>query len=187
MQIIDWIAIGIVVLALVIGMMLGFGKLLKIFTGGIVGIIISVVVTYFFIGVVASWGFVQDIMGRLHTAMVNAENGFVNFLIKIGIEKIILAVALFIVIQLLRILIVSIIKGFAEIENPVIRAFNRIGGMIFMLAVTCMVALLVFHIIDLIGGSTEESFKNYLSGSVFKIDWVFEHNPLRHIFAKIGA
>ncbi len=187
MQIIDWIAIGVVLLSLVIGMMLGFGKLLKIFTGGIVGIIISVIVTYFFIGVVASWGFVQAIMGKLHTAMVNAENGFVNFLIKIGIEKVILAVALFIVVQILRVLIVRIIKSIVEIENPVIRAFNRIGGMIFMLAVTCMVVLLVFHIIDLIGGSTEESFKNYLSGSVFKIDWVFEHNPLKYIVAKIGG
>ena len=132
MQIIDWIAIGVVLLSLVIGMMLGFGKLLKIFTGGIVGIIISVIVTYFFIGVVASWGFVQAIMGKLHTAMVNAENGFVNFLIKIGIEKVILAVALFIVVQILRVLIVRIIKSIVEIENPVIRAFNRIGGMIFL-------------------------------------------------------
>lgn len=187
MQIIDWIAIGVVALSLVIGMLLGFGRLLKIFTGGIVGIIISVVVTYFFIGVVASWGFVQDIMGKLHTAMVNADSGFVNFLIKIGIEKIILAVALFIVIQLLRIVIVNTIKRIAEIENPVVRAFNRIGGMIFMLAVTCMVALLIFHIIDLIGGGTEESFRNYISGSVFKIDWVFEHNPLKYIVAKIGG
>ncbi len=186
MQIIDWVAIGVVLGAIALGSLLGFGKLLKIFTGGIVGVIISIVVTYFCFGVVASWGFVQDIMLKLHGAMENANNGFVEILIKIGIEKIILAVALFIIIQIIRVIIVSIIKGVMEAENVVIKTINRVLGAIFMLAVACMVWLLVFHIIQLIGGGTAEGFKIKISGSVFKLDWVYENNPLRFIFQKIG-
>lgn len=186
MQVIDWVAIAVVLGAIAIGALLGFGKLLKIFTGGIVGVIISIVVTYFCIGVVASWGFVQDIMLQLHEKMVSANNGVVDFLIKIGIEKIILGVALFIIVQIIRVIIVNIIKGVMEADNVVLKTINRVFGAVFMLAVAIMVWLLVFHVIQLIGGGTAENFRIKISGSVFKFDWVYEHNPLRFIFQKIG-
>lgn len=181
---IDWIAIAVVVICALIGVLLGFGKLLKIFTGGLIGVIISIVVTYFFFGVVSSWGFVQDLMGMLIGAMQNANNGFVNFLLNIGIEKIILAVAMFIIVQIVRIIIVSIIKGIAEIDNPVMKVINRVLGLVFMLAVMCMIVLLIFHVIALIGGGTAENFTNYVNGSVFKIDWIFANNPLRFIIER---
>lgn len=185
MVVIDWVAIIVVLASLVLGSLFGFGKLLKFFTGGIVGIIISIVVTYFFIGVVASWGFVQDIMAKLVGAMQNANNGFVNFLLKIGLEKIILGIIMFVVIQILRILLVNLVKGILEIENPVLKVINRLGGVILMLAVAAMLMLLVFHFVDLIGSGTEQSFRQAIEGSVFKLDWVFEHNPLQYIVAKV--
>ena len=132
MLLIDWIAVGVIGVSLLIGLLLGFGKLLKIFTGGIVGIIISIVVTYFCLGIVSSWGFVQDIMAKLIGAMQNANNGIVDFLIKIGIEKIILAVGLFIIIQVIRIILVSIIKSIVEIDNVVFKVINKFFGVIFM-------------------------------------------------------
>lgn len=186
MQLVDWIVIGVILLSLLLGSLFGFGKLLKGFTRGIVGVLISIVVTYFCIGVVASWGFVQDIMAQLLTAMHNANNGFVNFLINIGIEKIILAVALFIIIQILRIIIVSIIKGVVEINNPFFKVINRFFGAVFMLAIVAMFALLVFHVVDLIGGNTEFNFRQSLSG-VFKLDWVFDHNPLKYVIQRVTA
>lgn len=186
MQVIDWIAIAIVLGALAIGALLGFGLQLKIFTGGIIGVLISAVVTYFCFGVVASWGFVQDLMLKLHEAMVNANNGFVDILLKVPVEKIILGVALFIIIQITRVIIVSIIKGVMESGNVVLGTVNRVVGALFMLAVACMVTLLVFHIIQLIGGGTATGFYQKISGSVFKLDWVYENNPLRYIFKKIG-
>lgn len=184
MHTVDWIAIGVVLVFVAIGLLLGFGKLLKAFTGGIVGIIIAIVVTYFCLGVVASWGFVQDLMAKLIVAMQNKNSGFLNFLIKIGVEKIILALALFIIALVLRAIIVSIIKGICEIENPVVKAFNRIFGMLFMLGVLVILTLLIFHIIDLIGGTAEQNCINFLTG-VFRLDWVFTHNPLQYIIAKV--
>jgi len=186
MQTVDWVSAGIVLLALLIGLMLGFGKLLKIFTSGIFGIIISLILTYFFIGVVASWGFVQELMGRFVAAMESSSNGFVKFLLNIGIERVVLAIGLFCVFQLLRILIVAIVKGFVEIDNALLSAINRIFGMLFMAGIVIIVALLIFHVADLIGGSTEESLRTYLTGA-FHLEWVFDHNPLKYIYTRAAA
>ncbi|MCM1438197.1 MAG: hypothetical protein NC131_03150 [Roseburia sp.] len=178
MQVVDWVAIGVVLVAVLFGVLFGFGKLLKFFTGGIIGIIISVVVTYFCFGVVSSWMFVRDVMAKLLTAMQNSGSGFVHFLLKIGIEKIILAVAMFIIVQILRIIIVSIIKGIVEIDNPVLKVINRVFGVVLMLAIACMIWLLVFHIVHAVGGGSAASMRASISGSVFRLDWVYDHNPL---------
>lgn len=185
MQIIDWIAIGVVLVSVLFGLLFGFGKLLKFFTGGIIGILISIVVTYFCFGVVSSWGFVRDLMAKLLTAMQNANNSIVDFLIKIGIEKIILAIAIFIIVQIIRIITVKIIKGIVEIDNPVAKAVNRLFGMVLMLAVSCMIWLIVFHVIQLIGGDTAAGVRADINGSVFKLDWVFDNNPLKWIIERV--
>ncbi len=187
MQVIDWIAIGVVLVSVLFGALFGFGKLLKFFTGGIIGIVISVVVTYFCFGVVSSWTFVRDLMAKLIEAMQNANNSIVDFLIKIGIEKIILAVGIFIVVQIIRIIIVSIIKSIVEIDNPGVKVVNRLFGIIFMLAFTCMICLLVFHVIQLVGGETLTNVRTSINGSLFKIDWVFDHNPLVWIIKRVTA
>ena len=185
MQTVDWIALGIIVVAALIGLILGFGKCLKFFTGGIIGFIISLVVLNFFLGIVSSWPFVQDLMAKLHETMVNANNGFVDFLIKIGIEKIILAIAMFIVVQIARIIIVAIVKNVVETRNVVMRSINKFFGMVFMLAVVVMITLIVFQIVAWVGGDSAESFYNYLTGA-FRLEWVFKNNPLNWLFASIA-
>ncbi|MGN0806364.1 MAG: hypothetical protein ACI4MC_04930 [Candidatus Coproplasma sp.] len=180
MQIVDWIALGIILLAAMIGLLLGFGKFLKIFTSGIFGVIISIIVTYFLIGVVGSWGFVQDLLNKFTEALVNNGSPFCTFLRNIGIESIVLAVALFIIIQLLRILIVNIIKGIAESDNTVIRVINKFLGMLLAIAFFAMLALVIFQIIYLIGGDTSENFREYLTGA-FKLNYIYDNNPLRTI------
>lgn len=185
MQIIDWIAIGVVVVSVLFGLLFGFGKLLKFFTGGIIGIIISIVVTYFCFGIVSSWGFVRDLLAKLLETMQNADNSFVNFLIKIGIEKIILAIALFLVVQILRFITVRIIKSIVEIDNPAVKTVNRLFGILLMLAVACMVWLLAFHVIQLVGGETAANVRADIDGSVFKLDWIYDNNPLRWIIKRV--
>lgn len=185
----DWIAIAVFVIAGALGVIFGFGKLLKFFTKGIIGFLISCFVVYFFIGVVASWPFVRAIMEKLHESMVGANNGFVDFLIKIGIEKIILAVIMFIVVQLLRILIVSLIKSGFEIDNKVIKVINKFLGFVFMLAVAFMICLTVFQIIAWVGGSSADYFRNSVLGvDPYKggfMRWLYDHNPLNALFAKL--
>ncbi len=184
MSMADWIFIAIAVVVMVLGALLGFGKLLKIFTGGIIGVLISVVVTYFLLGIVASWGFVQDLLAKLLGLIESGNNGFTDFLIKIGIEKIILAVIIFIVVQVLRIIIVRIIKSIVEIDNIVLKIINRVGGAIFFLGVAAMITLLVFHIISWVGGDTAVNVRNWLDGAL-RLQWVYDNNPLMYIVYKI--
>lgn len=183
---IDYILLGVIVVGAILGLIFGFGKLLKGFTGGIVGIAISVVVVYFFLGIVSSWGFVQDLMAKLHEVMLNAENGFVDFLVDIGIEKIILAVALFIIVQIIRVIIVSIIKSIVEIDNPVIKAINKAAGLVFMLAALFCIMLIIFQIVYAVGGQTAENFRQFITGA-FHLEWLFDNNPLNALFEDIGG
>lgn len=184
MQLVDWIFIGIAVVSLLLGALLGFGKLLKIFTSGIIGVLISIVVTYFLLGIVASWVFVQDLLAKLLGVIQNGNNGFTDFLIKIGIEKIILAVGIFIVVQILRVIIVHIIKSIVEIDNKVVKVINRVGGAIFALAIAVALTLIVFHIVKWVGGESAENFRNGLEG-LFHMHLVYDYNPLGSIVDQI--
>lgn len=184
MQLVDWLFIGIAVVSLLLGALLGFGKLLKIFTGGIIGVLISIVVTYFLLGVVASWPFVQDLLAKLLGAIQSGNNGFTDFLIKIGIEKIILAVMIFIVVQIVRVIIVHIIKSIVEIDNVVLKVINRVGGAIFALVIAAALTLIVFHIVAWVGGESAENFRNGLNGA-FHIQALYDYNPLMYIVHKI--
>ena len=55
-----------------------------------------------------------------------------------------------------------------------------------MLGVVIMLTLIVFQIVAWVGGNSSVRFENWLSG-VFKLDWVYRHNPLNSLFAKIGS
>lgn len=175
----DWIAIGIVVLFAVLGLIAGFSGGLKFFTGGIFGVIISVVVCCFFYGFVVQWEFVNDLLTKLTDAVAAANNAFCDILIKIYIEKIVLFVVMFIIAQIVRIILVKILAGIAEINNPVFKAINKLLGLALMLAVAAMLGLIAFQIIYWIGGSTSTQVADALDGSFFKLDWLYENNPLR--------
>ncbi|MGN1104593.1 MAG: hypothetical protein ACI4QI_06935 [Candidatus Coproplasma sp.] len=180
MQIVDWIALGIVLLVALIGLLLGFGKCLKIFTSGPIGIIISIVVTYFLIGIVGSWGFVQDLLQRFTEVLEANGSGFCNFLLTIGIQSIVLAIVLFIIVQIIRVIIVNIIKGISEVDNVIVKVINKTLGLVFALAFFVMIALVVFQIIYLIGGDTAANFREYLTGT-FKLNVLFDNNPMSKI------
>lgn len=177
----DWVAVGLVALFLIIGFLAGFGRGLKFFTSGIFGFIISVFVCYFFGGLIYKLEFVQSLLAKLIEAMTG-KNGFCDFLIKIRIDIIVYYAALFTIVSLLRIIIVLIIKNIAEAQNAVMKIINRTLGMVLFAAVLVMLALLTFHIITFIGGTTAQGFAEMLDGSLFKLDVLFEKDLLVNIF-----
>ena len=59
---------------LVLGSFMGFGKGLRLFTGGVFGRIISVVICYFIFGIVLSWGFVQDLLLKFTTMLAEQDS-----------------------------------------------------------------------------------------------------------------
>ncbi len=181
----DWIFLALIVIFCLLGMLFGFGKGLKFFTGGIFGIIISIVVCYALGGLIYNFGFVQDGLNSMCAALAEKNNGFCNFLLNIRLDIIVYYVALFIVVSILRIIIVKIIKSIAEIDNMVLIVLNKTLGVILFIGVGFMIMLFVFWIISLIGGNTEADFLLKLSGSKLKLDWLFEHNPFMTIIKVI--
>ena len=65
MLMVDWIALGIIVVFAAIGALIGFGRGLKFLTGGIFGIIISVVLCYIFGSMILGVPFVNDLLTKL--------------------------------------------------------------------------------------------------------------------------
>lgn len=173
MIIADWIMLGVIAVVVILGLVAGFSGGLRFFTGGIFGIIISVIVTYFLIGIVNSWQFVIDIFAKLNGAMNFGENA------EYIIDQIILAVALFVIVQILRIIIVKLLAGLFEINNAFFKVINRVLGIAVMAAVAVILGLLAFQIIYWVGGQTAAEVAEGLDGSVFGLDWVYENNPLR--------
>jgi hypothetical protein len=179
----DWIVLGAILLCAVFGIIFGFGKVLKFFTGHIFGVIISIIVCYFIYGIVMSWGVTQTLVANLDDALL-AGNGFTKFLYNIHIETIIVAIVLFVVVQLLRVLIVHIIKDFAELDNKVFKVINKTLGLILMLAIAVMFLLIVFQIFAWIGGTTSQNFADNLAGSFFRLDKLFANNPLNAVIQR---
>lgn len=181
----DWIVLAGILGFALLGMLFGFGKGLKFFTGGIFGIIISIVVCYALGGLIYNFGFVQDGLNSMREALAKKDNGFCNFLLNIHIDLVVYYVGLFIAVSILRIIIVRIIKSIVEINNVVLITINKALGVVLFVFVALMIMLFVFWIVSLIGGGTEANFYLKLYGSKLKLDWLFEHNPFMTIIRVI--
>lgn len=174
----DWIAIAIMLGAIALGALVGFGKGLQIFTGGPIGVIISVIVCYCFGGFFLEITFIQDLLNKLASLWTEQAGIFYDFLTKIHPEIIIYYIVLFIVVQIIRIVIVKIIAHVAETKNTVIKVINKTLGAAMFAAMAVLISLIVFQVIYWVGGETAEQFANDLAGSVFKLDELFLNNPL---------
>lgn len=165
----DWIAIGIILVSIVAGIFIGFGSGLKFFTSGIFGFIIGVVVCALFGTVFLDVGFVGDLLEKFRSLWAGNE-----FLEKLHLEIIIYYVILFFVIQLLRILIVLIIKKFLEADNFVCKLINRVLGAALFLLLAVLISLLAVKIVGWVGGETADNLYKALQGSLFNLDGLFE-------------
>ena len=171
------------ILFVLIGAMVGFGKGLKFFTSGIFGIIISVFVCYLIFGFVLDWDAVRNLLDKFNDWL--KDSGDVGtFFADIHTDRILLAIVLFIIVQILRIIIVKIIKGIVEIDNILFKIINKILGAAFFFAVALAILLIVFQIVAWIGGDTAANFASELEDSIFKLDDLFANNPLKAIFEK---
>lgn len=174
----DWIAIGIVAVAALLGAIFGFGKVLKFYTSGIFGIIISVFICYCIGGIILQWQFVTDLLEKFASLWAGKEGFWFDFLTRIHVEVIVYYICLFIVIQIARIIIVQVLKRIVEVKNVVMKVINRVLGAALLVVMTILFALLVLQIIHWVGGSTSDALLSQLEGSVFKLDVVYLNNPL---------
>lgn len=188
MIIADWIIIGLIIFFCLIGFIVGFGRGLHFFTSGFFGFIISIIVCYCLGGFIYRFAFIQQLIGKLNTALINKNNSICNLLLTIRIDVITYYVVLFIVVSIIRAIIVNIIRSVVEVESIFMKFINRTFGMALFVSVLALFVLFAFNIINIIGGSTEAAFcTKYLAGSKLKLDWILEKRLLMEIieFIKI--
>jgi hypothetical protein len=184
MLVVDYVILGIGLLSVLLGAGLGFGKGLKIFTGGIIGKIFTIVVCYFLFGIVASWPFVQSLLGKLTLALEENGNFLCRALLFIRIDMITLAVALFIIVLIIKSLVVGIVASIFEADVTLMRFINKTLGVILFVFMAIVLTLIVFQVIAWINGAYG-SFYESIAGSTLRIDNVFVNNPLNAIFKMI--
>ena len=171
----DYIAIGSFVLFGIVGAFIGFGKGLEVLTKGIFGIIISVVATYFLLGMVLSISFVQDFMLRINELLLAKGNGFCTFLVTIKFEVIVVAILLFVIMQILRKVVVLIISRVLESDNTVMKVVNKTMGALLSVTLMIGLALIVMQIVYFTSGTQASG---WFKGSFFRLDYIYLHNPL---------
>ena len=181
MPFIDILIIGLTIVFCIFGMLFGFGKGLKFFTGGILGVIISIFICYALGGVIIRISFVQNWLNNFREMLAGKHNTFCDILNTIHIDIVLYYVILFIAVTIIRIIIVRLIKSFVEIENIVLIAINKILGIVLFVGAFIMMVLLVFWVISLIGGSTAEKFVQTVSQSKIGLNRLYENNPFMTI------
>ena len=174
----DWIAIAVVIVSILLGAILGFGKLLSFMTNKIFGKVTAVFVCYTFGGMFMSITFVQDFLAWVASLWSNTDNFFCNFLTKIHPEVFIFYVILFIAVYWILKLLALLAKAILEIKFTPIKVINKIGGALLLTATAALIWLLVFQIIFWVGGQTADDLLANLQNSLFGLDKLFLNNPL---------
>lgn len=174
----DWIAIGVVAGCLLLGALLGFGKLLSFLTSKIFGKITALFICYSFGGMFMSIGFVQDFLVKIASLWSGGDNFFLAFLTKIHPEVIIFYIILFIAVFWILKLLALLAKAILEIKVMPIKIINKVGGAMLLTATGVLIGLFVFQIIAWVGGETAVNLLESLNGSVFGLDKLFLNNPL---------
>jgi len=181
---IDIIVLVVGALCIAGGILGGFGKVLNFFTKGIFGKIISIFVCYFLFGVVLDWPFVKEALTNLNQSLASNENFICDLLIKIRLDLIVFAVALFFAVQLLRKLAVKLIDKAFSANNPVMKVINKVLGVALAFFCVAVILLTIFQILAWTTGINGSVYQA-MQGSFFKLDKLFVSNPLNAIFESI--
>lgn len=174
----DWIALGVVAGCIMLGALLGFGKLLSFLTNKVFGKITALFVCYTFGGMFMSIGFVQDFLVKIASLWSGSENFFLVFLTKIHLEVVIFYIILFIAVFWILKLLALLAKAILEIKVTPLKVINKVGGAILLTATGVLIGLFVFQVISWVGGETAANLLENLSGSLFGLDKLFLNNPL---------
>ena len=181
----DYIAIGAAVIFGCIGAAFGFGKVLKMFAKGIIGVIASVFLTYLLFNLVFKLGFVQELLMKFTDWLTSLDNGFAKFLLNIRIDFIVTAIVLFLVIRILIRLFAGALASFFGSNVALIKGLNSLLGAALGLALMAALVLVVMQVAYILD-STREPALEFLTGSFFRLDYVYLNNPFALVWNMIA-
>ena len=171
----DWIFLGAMLVMVLLGSILGFGKVFSWFVlNKIVRIIVAVFVCYTFGGIILGIPFVGRILEKLAANWSDVE-----FLTKIHLEIIIYYAALFLITIIIIAITSKIIRGISEADYKPVKVINKFLGAITFGIFAFAIMLFVFHVIRWVGGETSKNFLEMLqtdAGAILRP--LYENNPM---------
>jgi|GEM_PF-6033610 len=186
MILVDYIAIGLVVLSGIIGSGAGLGKVLKFLAKGFVGVIISIGISYFLFGAVAEIGFVSYLMSRLVEAVSGMQSDLGAFLLSIHIDAVLLGIVLFIVVRLLVRLLAAILAGMFGGASAFARGVDGFFGSVAVIIIMMAIVLVLMSVVSVTTGGEGSALYKLLEGSYFRLDEIFLNNPVRIVYLSLA-
>lgn len=172
----DIIMLAALIIAAVIGLVAGFNRVLKLFTGGIFGIIISIVACVMLGGSLMNLGVSQKLIVFVNDFMAD-KWAFLGYL-KLGYVAFYLV--LFLLVQIVRIIIVKIIRSIAQKDSAVIRFFDKSLGVVFSAAFFAALVLLALAVIETFADTAlGEKILTQMDGSYLKV--IYDNNPINFV------
>lgn len=175
------------VVTLLLGFLMGFGRVLKLITGGIVGVIFSVFVCTIFGGLIAEIPFVADLIAKGNVYFGEQA----QILAKINVATWVYYVILFLLVQIIRIIIVKCIaKLFTPKEKgsatyAVRNTINRVLGLVVLGAMFVLIVFFALAVVELFSDvpsvqTTMEEFASSEKTSIFYM--LYKNNPIDFSF-----
>jgi len=133
--------IAILIILGVIGIVLGLGRSLKMATGGIFGIILSIVFSVLVGGALLATPAIGELVDNGNYFFYHETWRFLGI---IHLATIIYFILIGIIFQVSRIIIISIIRGIEKTENKVVMIISKALGATFLSGAAFTILLLVF-------------------------------------------
>ncbi|MFA5450243.1 MAG: hypothetical protein WC292_07405 [Clostridia bacterium] len=170
----DIIALAIVIVAAVLGLLLGFHRLIKVLTGGLFGIIIGIVVCAMIGGSLQN----LDVSQQFIASVNQTTTEWWAFLSYLKLGYVAFYLVLFLLVQIVRVVIVKIISNIAASESPIIVFINKsLGLVISVVFVSAVILLALAGIRALDGTDFGQSIIAQFEDSYLKV--IYENNPIK--------
>ncbi len=181
MKVIDYIVFGILIISILIGLIFGLSKRIRKSSFGIVSILLALITTYSIVCVLLTIPQFKSFLDGINIRMLEKNNPFLDFLVNIKVNLIILMLIVLVLVLLVKRFVLNRISDLLELDNKVSKILNRVLGVIYSVVLSAAVILIVFQIIFLVKG-TSGTIYDSIQGSVFKMDYVYENNPIVNVF-----
>lgn len=169
-------------IAILLGLCIGLGHILRILVEHFPGKIIAGVLTYVLFGSVLNIEFVRQLTQKLIDTLVGKGGFFGKIFLVMRIDLIILAIALFLLLQLVLRLLAALLESVLNSDAIVPRVINRVGGALLSAGFFFLCILIFMQIASWVQGTNEVSFyAQNLTGSVFGFERLYLNNPLNSI------
>ncbi|MDR0697263.1 MAG: hypothetical protein LBF68_07030 [Christensenellaceae bacterium] len=170
--------IAFIVIAL-LGLLLGFGRILKIFTSGPFGFVLSIVFCALLGGTLQTVPVVANFIVSINDKAIDIAD-FLKYL-RPGI--IVYYITMFLIVQIFRIFIVKAIRNFMETDRNIMRFLNRILGMVSAVVFSATVVLLFFAVVEVFDSTAlGQNIISKIGDGIIRA--IYDHNPINFVLEK---